>query len=268
MAFTDLTDVRLFHTDDGPAAPARTLLLVHGWGSDSHEWVQHIRPLARRHRVLAPDLRGHGASSVPDTPCTPRAMAADLAALLGRAGTGPVTAVGHSMGGQVVGLLAADRPDLVDRVVTVDPGYGFDPAETDPLPAAVRALHGPDPVGTALALDSWSTTPATPDWIRTWHERRLRAARPRVLAEAFAGMFTDPGAIGPRPAAREHLAGRAQPALSFWHHPGRAAWERPLLPPGSRVVCWEGAGHRLHEERPADFLRELEDWLAGTDHER
>ena len=44
MAFTDLGDVRLFHTDDGSGDT--TLLLVHGLGSDSHEWVHHIPSLA------------------------------------------------------------------------------------------------------------------------------------------------------------------------------------------------------------------------------
>ncbi|WP_017592509.1 alpha/beta fold hydrolase [Nocardiopsis potens] len=258
-----LTGVRLFHTEHGPEDAAHTLLLVHGWGSDSHEWVQHIPALAERHRVIAPDLRGHGGSGVPPSGNTPRAMAADLAALLdGLPGRAPVTAVGHSMGGQVAGLLAADRPDLVHALVTVDPGYGFPADVARAFPAMAEALRGPDAVRTAIAIDAWDYTPATPTWIRAWHDRRLEAAAPHVLAEAFAAMFTDPGAIGARPAAERHLAGRDQPTLSFRFDPELAEWERPLLRhPASEVVCWPGSGHRLHEERPAEFLLVLQRWL-------
>ncbi|GAA1072085.1 alpha/beta fold hydrolase [Nocardiopsis composta] len=258
-----LTDVRLFHTEHGPEDAAHALLLVHGWGSDSHEWVQHIPHLAERYRVIAADLRGHGSSGVPPSGNTPRAMAADLAALLdGLPGRAPVTAVGHSMGGQVVGLLAADRPDLVHALVTVDPGYGFPAAVAEAFPRMAEALRGPDAVRTAIAIDAWDYTPATPAWIRTWHDRRLEAAAPHVLAEAFAAMFTDPGAIGARPAAERHLAERTRPTLSFRFDPEHAEWERPLLRhPASEVVCWPGSGHRLHEERPAEFLLVLERWL-------
>jgi pimeloyl-ACP methyl ester carboxylesterase len=274
MAFADVDGVRLFYTDDtgdtdgtggadaGTARPA--LLLVHGWGSDSHEWAHHIPSLRRRHRVIAVDLRGHGYSSSRDTGNTPRRMAADLAELLAGLGTGPVVAVGHSMGGQVVSHLAVEHPETVRALVTVDPGYGFAGPVASHLPAMVDALRDGDTGAVAVQIDQWSYTPATPALLREWHRRRTLATPPHVLVEAFEAMFTLPGAIGVRPASDGYLARRDCPVLSFWFDPDQAAWESGLFKhPGSRAVVWEGSGHRLHEERPAEFLLVVDNWLKA-----
>ncbi|CAM4120076.1 alpha/beta hydrolase [Nocardiopsis rhodophaea] len=270
MPFADLPNVRLFYTVDGPhdasGDPARdtasALLLVHGWGSDSHEWVRHVPDLATDHRVIAPDLRGHGYSATTRTGATPRTMAADLLLLLERLRVDRIVAIGHSMGGQIVGHLAIDRPDLVTALVTIDPAYGFGPELADSFPAIARELAGPRGTDAAIATEAWVSSPATPRWIRTWHTRRLLATPPQVLAEAFAAMFTATDAIGPRAAAEDHLMRRPQPTLSFRADPELAEWERPLLAhPRSAVVCWPGSGHRMHEERPDEFLTVLDRWL-------
>ncbi|MFG3022125.1 alpha/beta fold hydrolase [Streptomyces sp. NPDC048254] len=82
------TTVDLFHTvlDPGPpdVADANTLLLVHGWGGAGREWSPQAEVLAAaEHRVIVPDLRGHGRSPVLDEDNTPVAMAQDLTALIG-----------------------------------------------------------------------------------------------------------------------------------------------------------------------------------------
>jgi pimeloyl-ACP methyl ester carboxylesterase len=260
VPFAELGDVRLFYTDDGVGEP---LLLVHGWGSDSHEWCWHLAALAERYRVIAPDLRGHGRTTVPPSGNTPREMAADLAALVERLGAPPLVAIGHSMGAQVVTALAVERPTLVRAVVTIDAGYGVASAAAAYLAELVHALNGDDPAGAAQAIEGWSFNPATPPLIRSWHLRRLAGAPPHVLAQAFAAMFTGPDAFGLRPATEAYLTRRGVPALSFWADPAQAEWEAPLLThPASRTVSWPGAGHYLHEERPTEFLDELQKWLA------
>ncbi|GAA3810525.1 alpha/beta hydrolase [Sphaerisporangium flaviroseum] len=262
MAFADVDGVRLFYTDDGGSDSV--LLLVHGWGSDSHEWTHHIPALRERHRVIAVDLRGHGYSTSRDTGNTPRRMAADLAELLAGLGTGPVVAVGHSMGGQVVSHLAVEHPDSVRALVTVDPGYGFTGAVASAFPGMVEALRGGDTSAVAVDIDQWSYTPATPAWLRESHRRRTLATPPHVLVEAFEAMFAVPGAIGVRPNSDGYLARRPCPVLTFWFDPDQAAWESGLFKdPRSRAVVWEGSGHRLHEERPAEFLLVVNKWLKA-----
>src|SRR3954447_24192407 len=120
--FVDVDTVRLFATDEGIGGPP--ILFVHGWTCDSHDWTYQLPAFTDR-RVIAVDLRGHGRSSVPDGGYTAKQMAADVAALLGQLETGPVVAVGHSMGGAVVTALAVEHAQLVAGCVNVDPALGL-----------------------------------------------------------------------------------------------------------------------------------------------
>ncbi|WP_055525431.1 alpha/beta fold hydrolase [Streptomyces graminilatus] len=251
----------LFHTVMGPvAAPA--VLLVHGWGGDGREWSPHADALAERHRVIVPDLRGHGRSPVPERDNTPAAMAGDLAVLLTALGTGPVVAVGHSMGGQVVNLLAVHRPDLVRSVVALDPAHGAHGAELDEIPHRLAAYreHGSR---AAVPLVAGAFSPTAPPGLRTAHVRTMLGTPGHVVAQAYAGMYTDPGAVGIRPRSEEHLRSRGCPALTVWTSAEAADWERSTLRvPGSRVDHWTGTGHYLHEERPDRTVRLIERWAA------
>jgi pimeloyl-ACP methyl ester carboxylesterase len=264
MPYAEAGDgVRLFYTDDGTGnGTLPPLLLVHGWGADSHQWSWHIDALAAAHRVIAVDLRGHGYSTVPETGNTPRAMAEDLRALLDHLGLPQVVPVGHSMGGQVVSILAVEHPERVRALAVLDPGYGMSAELARGFPHMIEGLRGAHPHRAAERIDEWCTNAGTPAVIRRWHKRRLYGMAPHVLVQAFEAMFTDPDAIGVRPASDDYLARRRCPVLSIWADPGRAAWEAGLLKdPASVVVCWEGASHRLHEERPEEFVQTLEAWL-------
>ncbi|HEU5158869.1 MAG TPA: alpha/beta hydrolase [Streptosporangiaceae bacterium] len=263
MAFADLGDVRLFYTDDDPSGTATPLLLVHGWGADGHEWSWHIPQLSADRRVIAPDLRGHGYSSAPASGFHPRDMTEDLLRLLDRLGIDEVIAIGHSMGAQIVSILAVEHPARVRALVCVEPGYGFDGAVAAGLPEMARRLEEGDTGAVAVWMDEWSYTPASPPMLRHWHARRLLAMRPHVLAESFAAMFTGPDQIGVRPATDAYLARRACPVLSLWSDPDRGAWEQELFKdPASAAIAWPGSGHRPHEERPAEFLLVVARWLA------
>ncbi|MDO0916610.1 alpha/beta hydrolase [Streptomyces sp. DT2A-34] len=261
MRTVDLGRVRLFCTSFGPVG-APTLLLVHGWGGDGREWSPHADALAGRFRVVIPDLRGHGRSQTPREGNTPREMAADLAALTDAVGTGPVIAVGHSMGGQVVNLLAVHYPHLVRSVVALDPAHGAHGAEVDGIPARLAEYRerGAD---AAAAFVAAAFAPTAPPGLRTAHVRTMLGTPDHVIAQAYAGMYTDPDAVGVRPHSETYLRARTQPALTVWTSAEAAAWERgTLLVPGSRVDHWPDTGHYLHEERPERTIRLIEEWAA------
>jgi len=106
-----------------PTAPV--LVLVHGWADCGASFEAVARELAADHRVLAPDLRGYGDSSwlangywFPD-------YLRDLEAVFESSLVhGPVTLVGHSMGGNVCGLYAGIRPARVASLVLLE-GFGL-----------------------------------------------------------------------------------------------------------------------------------------------
>jgi pimeloyl-ACP methyl ester carboxylesterase len=244
------------------------LLLVHGFGADSHDWAFHIPELAARHRVIAPDLRGHGYSSAPGTGYRPRDLAGDLVRLLDHLGVERVTAIGHSLGASVVSALAVEHPGRVRALVCVDPGYGQPPEIAAAFPAMIEALRGEDPYGVALANDAWCYTPASPPFLREWHRRKILGTSRQALAQAFAGLYEGDDQFGVRPASEVYLARRDCPVLTCWSavQAGSAAWESGLFKhPASRAIVWPGGGHRLHAERPAEFLLVVGDWLDELD---
>src|SRR5437773_2676958 len=127
--------VPIWLSDTGSGRP---LLLVHGWGGDSRAWNGLSFD---GHRVITVDLRGHGRSPVLRHGYRPADYAVDLAMLVDRMSLGPVVAVGHSMGGQIVVELALERPDLVAAVVVIDPAYGADEAEAAMFEKRLAALQ-------------------------------------------------------------------------------------------------------------------------------
>ncbi len=100
----------------------QTMVLVHGLGGMHLNWMAVGGRLAQRYRVVAPDLIGFGTTPPAGRHSTVGANLAALRRFVEEAGQGePVILVGNSMGGLLSGFLAAERPDLVERVVFVDP---------------------------------------------------------------------------------------------------------------------------------------------------
>jgi pimeloyl-ACP methyl ester carboxylesterase len=261
MAFADVGDVRLFFTDEGAGDPP--ILFVHGFSCDSHDWSWQIPHFVGSHRVVAVDIRGHGRSSVPDKGYEPRQFAADIAGLLDQLDTGPVVAMGHSLGGAIVSALAVEHPALVRAVVSVDPGYLL-PDEFRPIVEGMAAaLQTADPVASAQTFLSASYSPASPAALKTWHMRRIAGVPDHVLQQTLGSLFVGPEALGFRETSVPYLQRRTCPVLAFYTDPDRAAFEATLFDdPVSKSLAWAGSGHWLHQERPEEFNHLVAGWLA------
>lgn len=266
MPVIDVGDARLFYTDSG--GNGVPLLLVHGWTCDSHDWVFQLDSFEQRHRVIAVDLRGHGRSSGAEGgdaehDYSAQRYAGDLAVLVDQLDAGPVVAVGHSLGASVAAALALEHPHLVLAMVAVEPAYGQDPATVEWMRRAAEQFG--DDAGNALAAQlQGATEPLAPAWLQTWHRRRTLGMAPGLLARTFHDMYFAASQISGQPATDAYLARRTCPTLAFHRLPAMAAWERSTLHhPASRVVSWEGAGHWLHQERPAEFNALVVEWVAG-----
>ena len=96
-----------------------TVVLVHGLGSRIEHWLPTARILAPDYRVVLAELPGHGETAL-NEPLTLERAASSLEAAIAREGAGPVTLVGHSLGGLVAAQVALDHPEQVRSLVLVE----------------------------------------------------------------------------------------------------------------------------------------------------
>ncbi|WP_033294008.1 alpha/beta fold hydrolase [Amycolatopsis jejuensis] len=264
MPYVDTEGAELFYTDEGQGP--RTLLLMHGWGVDSNDWVWLIPLLAGKYRVVACDLRGHGHSSVPDHygwEC----MVADMVDLIRHLGGGPVVPVGHSLGGALAASMAVEHPGLVDAMVAVDPAYGHAPEYVAVLEAGRAKWRQSPGEGQRLLLDQMTaagTTLATPGFLPTFNSRRIQSMPAEMVWKPYEGLADAPSGVFHRDPATEYLKRRQAPVLSVHSLPGKAAWEKETFGnPYSKALEWEGSGHTIQIERHRELAQVMIGWLDG-----
>jgi pimeloyl-ACP methyl ester carboxylesterase len=119
MGILNRDGVALHYEEAGSGEPP--VVFVHGWCCDHTYFAPQFERFARDHRVVAVDLRGHGASDKPEQPYTVEGFADDVNWMCGELGLARPILVGHSMGGATVLQLAASFPDTPSAVVMVDP---------------------------------------------------------------------------------------------------------------------------------------------------
>ncbi|HEX7466057.1 MAG TPA: alpha/beta fold hydrolase, partial [Usitatibacter sp.] len=115
------------HFIDAGAGPA--VVLVHAIGCDLRMWDELAADLvANGMRVVRVDVRGHGASPVPERPYSLAELAGDVAAVLDRCGVARAHWVGLSMGGMIGQAFAIERGERLARLVLANTtsSYGAD----------------------------------------------------------------------------------------------------------------------------------------------
>jgi pimeloyl-ACP methyl ester carboxylesterase len=259
---------------EGPA-----VLFVHGLLGSHENWAHLIDTLDETHRVIVPDLFGHGASAkiVPDFSLA--AHAAHLRDLLDRLDIDRVTIVGHSLGGGISLEFCYLFPERVSRLVLV--GSGGLGREVHPvlrsatlplaeyvLPvlASPRVRGGAETFGRLMARLGIK---ASHDIDQAWQGfASLTDAESRRAFLATTRAVLDPG--GQSVSARDFLSDLAGiPTLVVWGTrdmvipPEHAEHARAEIP-GARVELFEGAGHFPHLEQPDRFAAVLNDFIATT----
>ncbi|MFF7249324.1 alpha/beta fold hydrolase [Embleya sp. NPDC008237] len=267
---------RLALVDAGPTDAAKApLVLVHGWGADSHDWDAIVARFSPERRVLAVDLRGHGGSApAPDDDHRPHTLAADVAFVLGeRAVTGPVILVGHSLGAVVASILAVGQPVPVAGLLVVDPAYGRPAGHHSRVEPWVRRLRAGD-AAFGAELVAGSVDAMRHPRLREYLLRRTAGIPARTIWRTLADLHLSEGALSIEPASGRYLARRACPVLALNRDRERARWEAGVLaasanrgPVPSRSLVWADGGHFLHLEHPDRFHTLLDQWaglLAGA----
>jgi pimeloyl-ACP methyl ester carboxylesterase len=251
--------MRLNTVEMGEGPP---VALLHGLFGQARNFGAIQRHLAARRRVLAMDLRNHGAN--PETPGMSYAqMAADVAETLAARGATPAAVIGHSMGGKVAMALALRQPEMLSRLVVADIAPRRYPPRLRAHVAALRALplsggmtrreadallapSLPDPALRGFLLQSLDFESDPPHW-------RLG------LAAIAAGMAEIEGfdAVGRFEKPTLILAGARS---DYIRAEDRALFLR--LFPAARFAEITEAGHWLHADNPGAFTARIEEFLA------
>ena len=122
--FANVNGVRIHHLVAGKGEP---VILLHGFAQTSRMWRPLMVELAKTRMVVAPDLRGFGASAKPVNGYDKKTLAQDIHALSNSLGIKRASVVGHDIGLMIAYAYAAQYPTEVDRIVLMDaflPGVG------------------------------------------------------------------------------------------------------------------------------------------------
>lgn len=233
------------------------LLLMHGFTGTARSHLGGlIDALSADHRVIAPDLRGYGASRPPARDFPPdfyRRDAADMAELLDMIGAAPTTVLGFSDGAESAILLGAMRPDLVRAVVA----WGVSGVISAQMAAAAQAW---------LPAASWAER--RPAWraeiIATQGEDQF-APQVEGWAAAAKAIYEAGGNI-----CYEEAAAVTCPVLLL-----NGDREVNNLPedffrlgarlPNGRTVIVTGSGHSIQDDQPAVLLAHIREFLAEVE---
>jgi pimeloyl-ACP methyl ester carboxylesterase len=276
--------LRLHYVDWGnPDAP--TLVLVHGNRDHARSWDWVARALRQDWHVVAPDLRGHGDSDwVQGGPYAIADFVLDLANLIDALGPGPVTLVGHSLGGSVTVMYSGVYPERVQKLVSIE-GLG-------PPPAMIERMRARPP------------HERMQDWVRQMRDLSGRHARRYPSLDAAAKRMREENSFLSEEQALHltaHGVNRNEDGSYSWKFDNytrnfapyrfdvddmRTLWKRVTCPTllirgadswasdpvgdgraavfqNARSITIPSAGHWVHHDQLDRFLAALAEFLPG-----
>ena len=281
---------RIFARSKGDGPP---VLLLHGFPQTHLMWRHVAADLTATHTVIAPDLRGYGASDKPDATSedvyAKRTMAADVVALARELGHERFALVGHDRGARVAYRLALDHPGRLERLALLDilpttrvwegiragtiPGaHWVYLSQPQPMP---EEEIGRDPIPYFEGLLAGWTAGQS---LKVFDGTALRAYRDGCNETSRIHAFCEDyraGATRDLEADEADLAAGRRilcPTLVAWGHfylTGKSphtpldAW-RGTFAPGATGVAIPDSGHFVMEENPAAVLSALEPFLAAA----
>ena len=246
----------LYFAEHGAGPP---LLLIHGLMATGEMFEPVIEHFSARHRVIVPDLRGHGKSRALPPPYDVSHLASDLAALLVQLGTGPAAILGYSQGGAIAQQLVLEHPECCSRLVLACT-YAFNMAtlrerlEGHLAPVLIRVLGMRRFANLVVRQGAKGLGRKRGDWLAAMIASQDRSLMLAAWTETM--MFDSRLRLGEIKCPTLVIAGSNDDAVPIHHarmlHTGIA---------GSRLVVIVDADHSLIWTHPDDFMRAADEFL-------
>lgn len=285
-ASAHVNGIRLHHVTGGRGEP---LMLLGGWPQTWWQFRKVLPELARRYRVTAVDLRGMGGSAKPESGYDKKTMAQDLRELIQYLGHESAFVAGHDIGASVGYHLAANHPEAVRSLITLDMGV------PDASWLDIRMLPASDEQSAALALGrggfpwwfAFNQLHGLPEQLLAGRFRSLidwlyghmlvdQESVDDTARQIYAHAYDSPAAIragnGWYQTMRQDIADLATyapvtvPILTLASESVYPLLREQMGPDKGtdiRVVEVKGSGHYIPEERPDVVIRELTGFFSG-----
>jgi pimeloyl-ACP methyl ester carboxylesterase len=251
----------------------RPILLLHGFAGAKEDFTEWLDPLTDLGwHAVAPDHRGHGASSKPEgmDAYSLSVLADDAVALTSALGWGRYALLGHSMGGFVAQRIAFGDPGRLLGLVLMDTGHGpLEGVDVGQAPVAVKiALEsGMDALADVMASRaSQLDTPAHKRLLEDragyaeFEDRKLRGTSPWLYAALSQELMTGPdtlerfSSMEPTPPTLVLVGEQDTPFLASARRTADAV-------PGSTLAVIPDAGHCPQFENPTAWWAALSSFL-------
>ena len=263
MPIAHVNGTSLYYRDAGTSRSARdAVVLLHAFPLHSGMWVRQIAALETRHRIIAPDYRGMGRSSLPPEALTMDVVADDVRALLAHLRVERAAVVGLSMGGYACFELYRRSPGLFRGLALCDTKAAADNEEA----AAAREAFAKKAIERGLG---WVADEMIPRLLRPSPDPAVvKEVRHLVGGATPAGVAACQRGMARRPDSTPTLTTLACPVLFVVgeHDAGTPPAESENMAAsvkGSRIVRIPSAGHLSNLENPSAFDEAITAFVDG-----
>jgi 3-oxoadipate enol-lactonase len=235
------------------------LVLSHSLACTVRMWDPQIEAFKGAYRILAYDMRGHGASAAPKGPYTLDMLAEDVLALMKSVGVKRATFIGLSIGGMIGQTLALKSAAPFNGMVLADTGHTQTPDMIKQWEDRIRIAEsqGMGPL-VAPTMERWFTVP--------FRSSPPAQAIARLIASTPVAGYVGCGQAIMKLSTTARLKDIRLPVLAITGEAdGAAAATRHIGEnvPGARFVSIPNAAHIANVEQPEAFNRPLREFLSS-----
>ena len=248
------------------------IVLVHGSWGDHHGWDLVVPLLARSHRVLTYDRRGHSRSERPTEQGKIEEDVSDLESLIEGLGLAPAHILGNSFGGLIVLRLAIERPDLFRSMLIHEPPlYGVvEDSTTESLlrealqqiDAVAEKLEGGEiEVGTRLFMETIAFGPGAWKQIPEEVRRTMILNASTFLDEIRGPEWSEANLNGLEDFSAPVMLTKGDesaPFLSF------IADKLEQAIPQAQTATLKGAGHVPQNSHPEEYVEVIKAFICQS----